>query len=463
MYSEPHSTISIARNVNPQERVIGCFEQLRGEIENILNHDASRHNQIAELEDALRTHKYAKDHLEMQNRELDRQRTELQRQCDDLRSQLKGHRIVTLIDGDGTIFLPQLIEQGVKGGHFAASKLAESITQYLHANIGTNQYQIWVYVFFNKRGLYSCLTPNAKYNFDDFIIGFNQAAERFMMVDVGGGKEAADAKVKGLLESEIRLSQTEKIIFGGSHDNGYVTTLRSQITAGLKDKLILLPGYTEIASGISELQLPSLVIPDLFLTEKLASSPGHGRTGSGQLETNEHTLRARSGSLLAEVAVKKSPIPRAAAVVTYASGAQPYVVQRHVPTPELTSSGTSSSDVDEIGSPPQRWATSGTKHPDPNLPLSKQKPPPCTLFYLATCKRGSQCNYGHHYILSPEHQEEMVINAKKGPCPQINKGEPCGWGDNCCYGHKCPNLPRCMYLATGKCRFVGRDMHKEPK
>ena len=29
------------------------------------------------------------------------------------------------------------------------------------------------------------------------MIGFNQATERFMMVDVGGAKEAADAKIKG--------------------------------------------------------------------------------------------------------------------------------------------------------------------------------------------------------------------------------------------------------------------------
>jgi hypothetical protein len=28
-------------------------------------------------------------------------------------------------------------------------------------------------------------------------MGFNQAAERFMIVDVGSGKEAADAKIKG--------------------------------------------------------------------------------------------------------------------------------------------------------------------------------------------------------------------------------------------------------------------------
>jgi hypothetical protein len=92
------------------------------------------------------------------------------------------------------------------------------------------------------------------------------------------------------LEAEICLPQTYKIIFGGGlsfrifrsplrghtltisgcHDNGYVTNLRSQITAGLKHKLILLPTYTEVAAGIAELDLPALNIPELFLTQKIS-------------------------------------------------------------------------------------------------------------------------------------------------------------------------------------------------
>lgn len=63
------------------------------------------------------------------------------------------------------------------------------------------QYQIWVYVFLNKRGLSDTFgragLAAAKTRFDDFILGFNQAAERFVMLDVGSAKEAADAKIKG--------------------------------------------------------------------------------------------------------------------------------------------------------------------------------------------------------------------------------------------------------------------------
>jgi hypothetical protein len=49
--------------------------------------------------------------------------------------------------------------------------------------------------------------------------------------------------------------------------------LNSCITSGHKEKLILLPGYTDIAVGIEKLGLPSLEVPDLFLAEKISQSP----------------------------------------------------------------------------------------------------------------------------------------------------------------------------------------------
>jgi hypothetical protein len=141
-----------------------------------------------------------------------------------------------LLDGDGAIFNPQLIAQGQTGGHAAAQRLLDSILQHLVSTYGMKHYQIWVYVFLNKRGLSDTFgragLATARARFDEFIWGFNQAAERFIMLDVGSAKEAADAKIKGrccyflrntdfipllaLLEDDIRLPQTEKILFGGA-------------------------------------------------------------------------------------------------------------------------------------------------------------------------------------------------------------------------------------------------------
>lgn len=62
-----------------------------------------------------------------------------------------------------------------------------------------------------------------KAKFEDFYIGFNQAAEKFLMVDVGSGKEAADAKIKGrnsplftppvYLAEHICMQHTSKMTF----------------------------------------------------------------------------------------------------------------------------------------------------------------------------------------------------------------------------------------------------------
>lgn len=61
--------------------------------------------------------------------------------------------------------------------------------------------EVLVYVFYNRSGLMSALSiggmPEARSGFDSFVTGFNQASKRFLMVDVGYGKEVADAKLRG--------------------------------------------------------------------------------------------------------------------------------------------------------------------------------------------------------------------------------------------------------------------------
>jgi len=105
--------------------------------------------------------------------------------------------VVVLIDGDGAIFLPSLIAEGKKGGHEAASRLSESIK----AHLDPLQFQLHVYVFHNRRGLMAtlkrCGYAEAAVMFDDFVVGFNQAAERFAMIDAGELKEGSDHKMRG--------------------------------------------------------------------------------------------------------------------------------------------------------------------------------------------------------------------------------------------------------------------------
>lgn len=101
----------------------------------------------------------------------------------------------------GTIFSPELIAQGQEGGHIAAKILTESIRLEISTKYHIDDFKLWVYTFYNKRGLVDAIGragfSMAKQKFDDFAFGFNQAADRYVMVDVGSGKEAADAKIKG--------------------------------------------------------------------------------------------------------------------------------------------------------------------------------------------------------------------------------------------------------------------------
>jgi hypothetical protein len=131
----------------------------------------------------------------------------------DVSPQYMSTQIVCLIDGDGFIFTPELLCQGQQGGRIAARTLAESIRAHLHSEI--EQLDLWVYIFCNKRGLVEALAraghPDAKTHFDDFVIGFNQAGERFLMVDVGSGKEAADAKIKSKLYGLVSKRNDESV------------------------------------------------------------------------------------------------------------------------------------------------------------------------------------------------------------------------------------------------------------
>ncbi|KAF7371084.1 hypothetical protein MSAN_00743100 [Mycena sanguinolenta] len=303
--------------------------------------------------------------------------------------------------------LLNLLGKARKGGHAAAQLLSDSTLQYIAANYDPRTLQLWVYVFFNKRGLIDTFRRAglaALVNkFEDFVLGFNQATERFLMVDVGSTKEAADAKLKAYLEDEIRLPETFKIIFGGCHDNGYVANLHSQITAGFKDKLILLKSYTEMAGGFVMLGLPCLAIADLFMPHKLEDIPS---SPTGTVFPKDRINSPLSGN----VNLSYNIIP----------------VTPTTTTPRLI---------------------------NPNVAIQKQKPTLCTLFYMRSCKFGTGCKFAHDYVLTDAQREELAKHTKKTPCPTTLSGGQCKFGDGCCYGHTCPYSPNCLFFKQGKCKF----------
>jgi len=197
-------------------------------------------------------------------------------------------RVVVLIDGDGAIFHPWLIAKGNQGGKDAACRLTQGIKTHLEPH----EFKLHVYVFLNRHGLKETLERHghkkAAKMFNSFILGFNQAIDRFAMIDVGHLKEASDHKIRAHLDDNIFLTETLKVVFGGCHDAGYVVTLNNYITSGYKEKLILLRAHTDIPKAMKDLKLLEIKMPKLFLPNKLVDLPPmftHPRpSGSGDLQ-----------------------------------------------------------------------------------------------------------------------------------------------------------------------------------
>ncbi|KAL1708534.1 hypothetical protein EV121DRAFT_254242 [Schizophyllum commune] len=398
--------------------------------------------------------------------------------------QMKGHRVTVLLDGDGAIFNDGYILEGQAGGHRAAQRLQASIVRHLNVTLGDAAYQIWVHIFFNKRGLADTLSRmgivGAK-ELDEFVLGFNQSTERFTMLDVGNTKEAADAKLRVLLEDETRLSNTVRVYFAGCHDNGYANTLRTLITEGFRDKLVLLRGYSDMASEINKLNLHDYTIPDLFRTSKIVNSP---RFASRQATNTPHVISSPGSSTnisQSDFGFKPDGTP--------VSGASQHAVQS--PQTGLrrllaeTQSRQSSDRQRPVSDPPPGLANLGTRPFSASSPATQAKssgrqplkldpnkyvassilvpllslarpladnPRPCLSFYLLDyCAHDEDCTFSHDYEISHEDWTRMQKDAKNIPC----KWNPCNWGDDCIYGHACPKGRACEFYKNGRCKFGG--------
>jgi len=309
------------------------------------------------------------------------------------------------------------------------------------------------------------------------------------MIDAGELKEGSDHKMRAYLEDSIYSAGTLKVLFGGCHDNGYVSALNSFITSGHKAKLILLPGYADMAAGIEKLGLPSLSIPELFLAEKISLFPVQHTADRGGIPSPPTSPAppglvhpSASGSVRPAVippSVRESyftpvrrgsdpgtfgramidgPLSYKSAVQSKAAGAGDGYAKSTV-YPAKGSPTSSLIDISETTVLGGGGQGSPLRRINPKIAIWKHAPPPCTLFYLANCKFGSECQYGHDYALSEDDYETIRANAKNNPCTAIMKGEECPWGSKCVYGHVCPKAPRCPRYPIRQCKFAGEGMH----
>lgn len=116
--------------------------------------------------------------------------------------QVQDPLVLCVIDGDKLLFGRSLIGQGAQGGRKAAENFTKAVAQELvqQSLIGFERLSFWVTIYLNKRAVMARLAREgiaSPEQFEDFLVGFGQASPRFLIMDVGPGREQTEVKVKG--------------------------------------------------------------------------------------------------------------------------------------------------------------------------------------------------------------------------------------------------------------------------
>ncbi|KAI6164734.1 hypothetical protein EDD17DRAFT_308926 [Pisolithus thermaeus] len=363
-----------------------------------LKRNAELENRVAELEVELAVWKQAHATvLEGADKEAKALKVPLFRQLPSEHFQLKNHTLLVLcvIDGDACIFNDALLRQGHEGGRQAAQQLTKAVAEFLTRE---NVHTLGHLSFW----------ITVYYN----RLGLINVLERHKLCS----PEQFEAFVMGFSQTSPRFS----LVDVGYGRDATFTKIAEYLQTYIRfpqTQRIFLAGSCDntYVSTITALESDDL-LNKLTILEK---------TGDDQ----DLSRRFRLPTLTLEnVFMPQSPRD--------SNGG--------LPTPH---------------SPPVLSVSTNGKLIDPTLPLHKHSPPPCNEFYLMSCTKGSTCKYSHEYVLTPEQLATLAANAKKAPCNFLKNGIQCPYGERCCWGHTCPNGPKCFHLSKGKCWFKGESMH----
>ncbi|KAI8960861.1 hypothetical protein F5Y11DRAFT_328357 [Daldinia sp. FL1419] len=365
--------------------------------------------------------------------------------------------IVVLIDGDGLIFKDSFVKKGIEGGKLAANELLKTINEKLSAT-ETTPVTVFVNVFANVAGLGKammrddCVADSTALH--NFVLGFNQANVSSNFVDVGYGKELADAKILDSLRFHLRNFNCKKAVLGVSHDAGYAPFLANMCTDDTKDRMAILEGTPTVVE-LSTLGLQIFNAPRLFRHEKLSAKPQEpSRQPSpvpAPLPLPLLPLPSPSPLPLPSPSPSVVPVTTTWAAVARTPASPPPKVTLPVPFKTGTPSRVKQS------SPPP-W-NPGPRGFDPVIKINltvlerlrkrKDKNRLCNNHFLrGPCTRGKECNFTHNYSPTDEEKKAIAWFARTNRCAA---GQNCTNSD-CIYGHHCPCLnngvcmhPRCKF------------------
>ncbi|KAI1453811.1 hypothetical protein F4805DRAFT_442239 [Annulohypoxylon moriforme] len=362
---------------------------------------------------------------------------ETQRRLGDMEVRL-GHvpdrnpYIAVLIDGDGLLFKEHLVKQGLEGGRKAANELNTAIVEKFCYS-GDTPITVVAKVVANVPGLARALKRNTcipnEATLYEFISGFSQIRSDFDFVDVGYGKERADAKIIDCARFHLRNFNCKQVVMGISHNSGYGPFLDGLIhNDNTKQRITILEG-TPTVQAIANIGVGIMNCYTLFRNEKLPSkSPGVRPANPVSNSASYAAVAQTKGA---------APPPEITLPIPLKKTAAPTRTTRP-PTPEWNPG-------------PRGFDTPIIVNSAVFDKLKKRtgEDKLCNNHFLrGPCSKGDECRFEHNYNPTKEEMKVIALFARLNPC---TSGQDCDV-ENCIYGHHCPSVvngvcthPRCKF------------------
>ncbi|KAL6703536.1 hypothetical protein ACN47E_009561 [Coniothyrium glycines] len=188
--------------------------------------------------------------------------------------------VTILIDGDGMVFVNEFLREGEQGGRRAASALYDAVQNFIEKDTMDIplESRLICRIYANIRGLSEVLVRigviPAVSVFDDFVRGFAAAKPLFEFIDVGPGKDRADVKIIESFKIFSHDYHCRRVLFGGSHDNGYARTLEQYYDkTEMLNKVVLLEGVP-FEKELVTLPYSTKKFPGIFRETKISTLNG---------------------------------------------------------------------------------------------------------------------------------------------------------------------------------------------
>lgn len=376
---------------------------------------------------------------------------------------------LAVIDGDGAIFQDYLLAMGKDGGADAAQQLHTELRNHLrtvYPDSNVSDWSIVVQIVLNLQGLgtklHGCGIINNPQELVSFGRAFSHAQPLFSFIDVGGGKERADHKIRETLRLFLPNAQCKHVFFGPCHDNGYLPVLEPYRLDPATSSRLTLIETTPATPGFMQLGLPRIrCSPRLFRSDNLpASAPAKF---NGTPSPFQPPMPVRTNTVPVPAPVNASSIP--------------FIPQSPSPAPSENSTASSTwATVGKTGATSKNINIASKKAPAKkyillnvhdervDAPLPPEDPKASSRFHdmikaygnycnhyhlTGKCKAGEYCDYHHGEVLTPGEKLVLKHKARSLSCPgkYMCRNMECFLGHHCKFGNGCTK-DNCRFWET---------------